>query len=169
MIKWIRNVKIIARDPEGRILDVREFRNLITTVGLNMVRDFLYGDVTDGEIEEFALGDDSTAPALTDTILGNEIFRKALTSHSKPADAQVKSTVYISPSEAVGQIEEIGFFASRDLILAEDSDPLTTESSNRLIREGKDSGLMISRVLYSRLKTNIESIQIERVDTISEA
>jgi len=169
MIKWIHNVKIIARDTEGRILDIREFHNLITTVGLNMVRDFLYGDVADGEIKEFALGDDNTAPALTDTKLGNETFRKVLTSHSKPANGQIKSIVYVAPAEAVGQIEEIGFFASRDLILAEDSDPLTTETSDRLIREGTDSGLMISRVLYSRLKTNIESIQIERVDTIAEA
>lgn len=167
-IKWKTNIKVIVFDLEGNILDIQEFHNLITNVGLNMARDMLYGDVSDGEIKYMAIGDDNTAPTVGDTTLGNETFRKARTSQSKPGIRQTRYIQYISPPEAVGNIEEFGWFASRDLILAEDSDPLTTETSDRLIREGTDSGLMVSRVLYSRVKTALESLQIERTDTFVE-
>jgi len=145
------NVKITVKDLEGNIKEVKELKNLITTVGLNMVRDGWYGDVADTETKYMAVGDDNTAPALTDTTLGNETFRKIMTSHSKPADAQMKFTVYIAPAEAVGAIEEIGWF------------------SGAAAGAGADTGIMISRVLYSRTKTNLESIQVERTDTIAEA
>ena len=32
--------------PDGNIKDAQELKNLITTVGLNMVRDFLYGNAS---------------------------------------------------------------------------------------------------------------------------
>lgn len=144
------NARVTVRNLEGDIIDVKEFKNLITTVGLNMVRDGFYGDVVDFEIKYLAVGDDDTAPALADTTLGNEVFRKATTSHSKPADAQHKHTVYIAPAEAVGVIEELGWFAGA------------------AAGAGADSGIMISRILYSRTKTALESIQVERTDTIAE-
>ena len=151
-MKWRMktNVKVTARDMGGNVLDIQEFHNLITTVGLNMVRDGLYGDVTDLEIKYTGVGDNNTAPALANTILGNEVFRKATTSHSKPADAQHLHVVYIAPAEAVGAIEEIGWFAG---VAA---------------GAGADTGIMISRILYSRVKTALESINIERTDTFVE-
>lgn len=149
--KMNTNIKITVRGLNGAVLEVKEFHNLITTVGLNMHRDFLEGLISDGEIKYMAVGNDSTAPALAQTTLVNETFRKAITSFSEPADAQLKTTVYIAPTEAIGQIEEIGWFAGVDA------------------GAGADSGIMVSRVLYSRNKTAIESIQVERTDTIAEA
>ena len=145
------NVKVTARDLEGNVLDVREMKNLLTTAGLNMVRNGLYGDVGDLEVKDMGIGDDSTAPALADTILGNETFRKARTSRSKPTDGAVKYTQYIAPAEAVGVIEELGWFAGA------------------AAGAGADTGIMIARVLYSRTKTALESLQIERQDSFSEA
>ena len=189
----------------------------ITTVGLNMVRDFLYSDakagaadateanklhdadggftatdigkwlhnttddtwttvsgyVDSGELdltddimadtENYILyssangifyvevGSGGNAPDLTDTTLQTYVFRKVMTSRSKPADTQTKCTVYIAPTEAVGWIREIGWWAGAACTGAE------------------ATGIMVSRVLYSRNKTNLESIQIERTDTITEA
>ncbi len=149
---WKRstNVKVTAYDLEGNVKDVQEFHNLITTVGLGMIIDFLGGDISDGEIKYMGVGDDNTAPALADTTLGNETFRKAMTAQTQPTVTSLLSTVYVSPSEAVGTIEELGWFAGA------------------AAGAGADSGIMVSRVLYSRTKTALESLQIERSDTITE-
>ena len=144
------NIRVTVRDIEEKVVDVQEFPNLLTTVGFNMLRDGLYGDVTDLRIKYFAWGSNDTAPALTDTTLGTETARQIMTSHSKPANAQHKFNAYLAPATAVGQIEEFGWFAGA------------------AAGAGANSGIMIARVLYSRLKTNVESITIERVDTFKE-
>ena len=151
-IKWKRNVKITVKDLEGNITDVQEIKNLITTVGLNMLRDALHavGDVADCEIKYVEVGTGSTAPALTDVALDTYSFRKIMTSTSKPADGQTKCICYIAPSEAVVAIEEIAWWAG------------TAAAA------GEATGIMVSRVLYSRNKTAFESIQIERTDTVAE-
>ncbi len=149
------NVKVTARDLGGHIIDVVEMSNLLTTVGLNIPRDGLAGDVADLEVKAMTIGDDSTAPALGDTILGNETFRKARTSQSKPSTGVVIYVQYIAPAEAVGTIEELGWVAGAAV--------------NTASPAGKDTGIMIARVLYSRTKTDLESLQIERTDTFAEA
>lgn len=149
--EWKSNVRITVRDLDGNILDVQEFKNLITTVGLGMVVDLLDGDISDGEIKYTAVGSGTTAPALGDTTLDTETFRKATTSTTQPSVSSLRYVVYIAPDEAIGAIEEIGWFAGA------------------AAGAGADSGIMISRVLYSRTKTNLESIQVERLDTFAEA
>lgn len=151
-IKWKRNVKVTVFDLDGNIVDVQEIKNLLTTVGLNMVRDALHdvGDVADCEIKYVEVGTGATAPALTDVALDTYSFRKIMTSTSKPADGQTKCICYIAPAEAVVAIEEIGWWAGTDCAA------------------GEATGILISRVLYSRNKTALESIQIERTDTIAE-
>ena len=149
--KWTTNVKVTVFDLDGNIKDIQEFHNLITTVGLGMVIDMLDGAVADGEIKYMAVGSDNTAPALADMTLGTEAFRKIMTTQTQPTASSLLSTVYVSPSEAVGVIEELGWFAGA------------------AAGAGADSGIMVSRVLYSRNKTALESIQVERTDTIAEA
>ena len=153
--RFTHNIRVTARDLSGHIIDVVEMSNLLTTVGLNMARDGLAGDVADLEVKAMTIGDDSTAPALGDTILGNETFRKARTSQSKPSTGVVIYVQYIAPAEAVGTIEELGWVAGAAV--------------NTASPAGKDTGIMIARVLYSRTKTNLESLQIERTDTFAEA
>jgi len=148
--KLITNVKVTVRDLNGNITDAQEFHNLITTVGLGMMIDFLDGGIANGEITYMAVGSDNTAPALGDTILGAETFRKIMTTQTQPTVTSLLSTVYISPGEAVGAIEELGWFAGAGA------------------GAGADTGIMISRILYSRNKTALESIQVERTDTIAE-
>ncbi len=149
--KWTGHITITVRDLNGVILEVVEKENLITTVAFNMIRDVLAGDVSDGEIKRMALGDDNTAPALADTILGNETSRYTLTSSTKPSAGQWRSVFYVFPASSVAQIEEIGWFAGA------------------AAGAGADSGILVAHILYSRLKTNLESIQVERLDTLEEA
>jgi len=149
--KWRANVKVTAFDLQGHVVDVQEFHNLIMTVGKNMFRDGLQGTVTDLQIKQLGIGGTNTAPAVGQTTLFSEFFRKAITSRSPGATGVLVSTTYIAPYEAnTPKIEELGWFAGVD----------ATGTT--------DSGIMISRVLYSRQKTNLESLQIERTDTISE-
>ena len=170
--KWKVNVRVIVRDLADNILEVKELHNLIPTVSLNKVRDFWEGLITDGKIIDGAVGRDNTAPALTDVGLGQETFRKPIVGMSEPGDGQLLTTVYIKPSEAVGLIEEMGWFSNfavDDFWLAENDDFVVQETGDHIIFEG--AGVLFSRVLYDppHTKPNVESIQIERTDTIEEA
>lgn len=152
--KLTQAVRITVCDLEGKIKEQVTLKNTITNLLFNFYRDALAGDLADGtefEIKYLALGDDNTAPAVTDTLLGNETFRKALTSTSKPGVGQYETIVYIAPAEAIGLIEELGWFAGP------------------LAGAGADTGTLIARVLWSRNKTALESVQVERLDTIVEA
>ena len=151
--KQVTNIKITAFDLDGNVKDVQEIKNLITTVGLNMVRDALnnVATVADCMIKYVEVGTGNTALALTDVALDAYLFRKIMTSRSTPADGQTKCVCYIAPAEAVGALKEIGWWAGA------------------AAGAGQATGIMISRVLYSRNKTALESLQIERTDTIAEA
>jgi len=153
MLKISPLVRITVRDLEGNIKEQVVLKNTITNLLFNLYRDALAGDETadEFEINYLGVGDDNTTPLATDTLLGNEVFRKALTSSSKPATGQYDTIFYLAPAEAVGAIEELGWF----------SGPLATGAA--------DSGTLIARVLYSRVKTNLESIDVERLDSIEEA
>ena len=117
---------------------------MITNAGLNLIRDALEGSVTDCEITFVAWGDDDTAPALTDTILGNELGRHAVTSQVSGGAGILTTIVYLAPADAVADIKEIGFFA----------DVAGT--------------VLVSRKLYAKNKTVLFSLQLNLKDTIRE-
>lgn len=151
-LRWEAEITVTARDVAGRVLHVARFHNLITTVGRNLMRDLLSGAVVDGEIKYVGLGSSTTAPAITQTQLVAEQFRKQITAQSATATGQVTTTAYIAPQEAnLFRIEEIGWFA-------------TTAATGVA-----NSGVMVARVLYSRQKNNLESLQIDRTDTFTAA
>ena len=122
--------------------------NVITDDGKDLMAEALRDASAQPEITWVALGDDATTPVAADSLLGNEVFRKQMTTQVAGATGVSISTVYIAPGEANQQLEEIGWFAGA-----------ATGSA--------DSGILIARVLFSRLKDNLESLQIERTDTIS--
>jgi len=157
-IKPISNVRITVRE-HGKITEQVTLKNTITNLLFNLYRDALAGDfgnILDAKIKHIAIGDDNTAPVVTDTTLGNEVFRVALTDEDVSVTAQYTTVFYLAPDEAIGAIEELGWFAG-------------TGSNDWGGGAGKDTGTLIARVLYSHTKTSVESIQFERVDTITEA
>lgn len=152
LVGWSGLVTIKVLDLQGEVIDETIVKNLITTVGKEMLRDILSGAITDGEIKYVGMGSDNTAPAVGQTTLVAEEFRKAMTTQANGGGtAELDSTVYIAPFEAnTFTTEEIGWFAG---VAA---------------GAGADSGIMVARILYSRAKNNLEAIQIVRTDTISE-
>ena len=150
IVKVIGNIRVTVRDLDGNILEQTILKNTITNLLFNLYRDALAGDLVhkdDLEITHLAIGNDNGTIlplAATNTALGNEIFRIALTDFSKPAIGQYKTVFYLAPADAVGWIRELGWFG------------------------GTVAGTLIARVFWERNKTNVESVQFERLDKISE-
>jgi hypothetical protein len=147
MLNWQGDINIKSFDKDGNLIQEDNVKNLITSAGKNLLAEALRTN-NDCEIKFIALGSDNTAVTSGDTTLGNETFRKQVTSQAAGAVGVTITNLYVAPEEAVGTIEEIGFFSGS-------SASATT-----------DSGTLFARVLYSRTKTAVESIQIERTDTI---
>ena len=146
-IEWNGQIHVVIKRKDGTTEEV-SMHNLITDVGKQLLRDALAGTASDAKIKYVAVGNSNTAPAAGDTVLGNEIFRKAVTTYSTPSADSLVTTVVLAPGDVNEQIEEIGWFAG----------PEATNTSG--------SGIMIARVLYSHLKNDLEQIQIERTDTL---
>lgn len=144
-------VTVTVRDARtGQIKKITVFKNKITTLNLNDLRDYRKGDNTDGEIKYLAWGDDNTAPVAGDTSLGHELGRKAVTSKTATGAGVLETIVFLASYDANESIEELGWFAGA----------LASATPN--------SGTLIARVLYSHAKTELETIQVTRTDTFSE-
>ena len=143
---WTGRIKVTSTYRDGRV-EIEEFDNLITDAGRNLLRDALR-QPTDAEIKYIAWGSGTTAPTVANTALGTETGRKAVTKQTVGTAGVVVTTVYLAPFDANMQIQELGWFAGVG----------ATATAG--------SGVMVARVLYSKLKTELESIQIDRTDTI---
>ncbi len=150
-IVWTGKIKIKVLGLDGSVKEVIDLTNKITGAARNMLRDALRGSVTDCKIKYLAWGSDNTAPADSDVALGAEFGRKQITSYDYDDYGIEITTTYMAPYEGVeAAIEELGWLAG----------------ANATATPG--SGILVARVLYSRAKTNLESLQIERTDTLSE-
>lgn len=147
LLRWRGVVRVVVLRADGTCEEA-VIRNTITDAGRNLLRDVLSGAVADGEIKYLALGSSNAPPSTADTKLGAEFFRKQITRQEATGTGVLETTVYIAPFEATQQIEEIGWFAGPDA------------------SEAPNSGVLVARVLYSRLKTQLESLQIVRQDSI---
>jgi|SRR5579872_431858 len=82
-----------------------------TNAGLNLFRDGEAG-ANNPQITYVALGNSTTTPTAGDTTLGNETFRKAVTTYTNGATGEILVTMYLGPNDDIGaDIEEVGFFS----------------------------------------------------------
>lgn len=148
VLGWRGDITVTIEGPDG--LSVARFPNRITNAGLDQLAVALAGtSVGIGYLAVGAGGDDTVD---SDTALGDEQFRKPVTLQAPNGIGVLDTTVVLNPDEANGfTIREIGWFAGDDAT----DDP--------------DTGVLLARVLYERAKTNLESIQINRRDTIGRA
>ena len=146
---WVGKWAIKVIDSKTRkVKEETVIKNRLMNTALDEMAKVLLGQSTDMEIKYLALGTGSTAITDTDTTLATEIFRTADQSLTDTGTGEVTSLFIVLDSEAVAAIEEIGVFGG------------TTATASA------DSGTLISRILWSRNKTNSEEIQFTRVDTI---
>ncbi len=113
----------------------------ITNGWLNLLRDSLAGAASP-QITYVALGSGTNTPAVTDTALQTEVFRKAVTTYTNGATGEVQISLFLAPGDAIGQnIQEVGFFAG------------ATASSS------PGSGVLVARGLWAHTpKLSTESI-----------
>ena len=147
--RWYENIKIDVHDLDGKIIDTTQFSNIVTNAGKNWIADSLRISTQDNEIKYMAWGSSSTAAAAANTALATEYGRKLITSQTSSNTGFCETVCYISPTEAIGTIAELGWFCGSSASLT------------------AGSGRMISRVLYARVKTALESITVTRTDTFS--
>lgn len=148
MNSWLGSFDIFVKKNEEWEHETT-IQNTIVDSGLNFLREVLRGAITDGEIKYIAVGTSTASVSTSQTQLGAELFRKQIYSKTATGTGQLQSIAIFEDNEAIGQIREIGVFAG------------TTASSV------SNTGIMISRVLYSKDKTSLESLQIQRTDTIT--
>ena len=118
------------------IVSQHKYHNLVCTIGEDTIISRFVGDTSkSGEITYLALGDNTTAPASSDTKLGNELYRKAITQRTKSGQTAQTST-YIPTNEGDGTYKEIGLFGD-DASGSADSGTLYTHAA---INETKNSG-----------------------------
>ena len=141
--RWAGKVRIRVIRP-GMEDEVWESENQITDDGVDLLVAALRGE--DAEINYIAWGDDDTAPAASDTALGNETGRKLITSQAAGDPGETVTVAYLAPQDANGQIEEVGWYAQATAT--------------------PGSGVLLARILYSHEKTDGESIQVDRTDTL---
>lgn len=144
---WLGEYEIMTTYKDGT-RSREQLKNRITDAGLNMIRDAFLGERNDLQLKYFALGDSDLPLEDNQTQLGNERFRTVFVDQKPTGIGKTQSTAIVLDNEAVFSIREIGIFAG----------PATDEA---------DSGIMISRILWNRDKTNLESIQFVRTDTLS--
>jgi hypothetical protein len=128
-------------------LDMVIFNKVMDTV-LDQMVEALRGETPNLEIKYLALGTSNTPVTNTDTKLGNEMFRTPIISQTKISTAEIVTEFIVLDTEAIGTIEEIGIFGGS----------AATSS--------QDTGTLISRILWHKVKTNSEEITFRRTDKV---
>jgi hypothetical protein len=105
------NVRVDLVDVRtGRVLPCSRRHNLVTAVGLDLLRNLVYGD--SGTITHGAVGTDNTAPAAADVALGAEIFRDQISQRTKQTAALVLKFVVGSQQANGEMLREAGLFTA---------------------------------------------------------
>jgi hypothetical protein len=102
-------IRLVLKDAiTGRIKSDEIFKNMFVTAGkVALARSFY--DNAYGNITYAALGTSAVAPALTDTQLAVEIFRKSISVRSSASNV-FTAQVFFTTSEANGTLREAGLF-----------------------------------------------------------
>ena len=139
--KW--SGKFVIQTKDG----IEVINNKVMDIALSGIVKALSGD-SNIQIKYLALGTSSIPVTNTDTKLGNEIFRTPISNQEVSAIGELTTDFVVLDSEAVGNIRKMGIFGG-------------STATNT-----KNSGVLISRILWSRDKTNSEEINIKRIDRI---
>lgn len=145
----IWNIKIIDK-LRGEVSETT-IKNRVMNTAIDEFLKVLQGTATDMQVKYLALGTGNTAITDNDTKLANEIFRTQVTSSTKTGTGELTTLAIVLDNEAIGNLEEIGIFGG------------TTATAT------KDTGKLISRILWSKVKSGTEELQFTRVDKVVRA
>lgn len=111
-LKIVSNVLIEVRE-EGCLVREISKHNIVTNVGLNLLRDLL-GGYSDREPTHVHLGTGVATPAATDTTLGTDVYEAILTRRIQEQYG-INFQLYVNENQANGYtLKEAGLFNHRN-------------------------------------------------------
>jgi hypothetical protein len=130
------------RDVKTGEVIVKKYENIVPTVGLELITNNLTDATPTNSmlISHAALGDDDTAVAEGDTILGNETYRNAVASRTN-AGGTAYATAFYGQAEVTGTFKEAGIFCDG------------TGSA--------DTGILLSHVNVDITKNNTQTLTLD--------
>lgn len=141
------HIKCTLRNAEtGKIEGIYEYDNLIVTAWKSATAQRYAQEANDCDITYGAVGTNNTTPASSDTTLGTENDRNAVTVSA--AANVVTATTFFGASEANAALKEFGLFGEA-----------ATGSA--------DTGTMVNHVLISITKASSQTLTIEATLTVS--
>lgn len=129
---------------------IYQYKNMVVTTAKTSIAQRLAGDTAAGEITYCALGTGTTSPALGNTTLQTELFRKLISSRSVAAAVATFQTFYTT-SEANGALKEAGLFGNATAVTASAT---------------PDSGQLFCRTIINRTKTSSDTLTLSWAVTL---
>lgn len=108
-IKMIGDVTVQRFDESGALVENRQIKNLVVTVGKNYIANRMQATSVQTVMNTMAIGTSSTTPAVGNTTLGVEAGRVSLASFSASGN-QVTATATFPAGTGTGAITEAGIF-----------------------------------------------------------
>lgn len=107
-LKLKGKLHIVLTDAQGNVKQEIEKDNLIVQAGKDFAANALIASST-SPFSHMAVGTSGTAPAIGNTALGAEVFRKAFTTASRTGSVVTLVTNYVA-GEGTGSLQEAGIF-----------------------------------------------------------
>lgn len=107
-------VRLTLLDKEGNTIEKREAKaNLVVDVMSEVLANLISDSGSDSIVSHMAVGTDGTAATVSDTALGTEIYRFAVSGFSHPNPNETQWTATIGVGDANGNdLREVGLFNS---------------------------------------------------------
>jgi hypothetical protein len=128
-------VEITLFDKNGDVKDTRSIKNLVVTAGKTFIAARMVGTPT--AMSHMAIGSSSTAADVSDTALGTQLGRVALTA-STSTGAVVTYTATFGAGVGTGAVVEAG------ILNADTAGTLLCRSVFPVVNKGADDGMSIT-------------------------
>lgn len=132
----------------GRLKSKKTYRNLVVTAAKSSIAAALSGNVGNGkgQIRYCAVGTGTSSPALGNTALQTELYRKQVSIRSSSGNVATFKT-FFNQTEANGALKEAGLFGE-----------LATDTAN--------SGTLFCRVNINRTKSSNDTLTLTWAVTV---
>ena len=148
---WLGQFKVKTTNKETGNVSEEVVNNRITNNALDKIINILDNIDPNLDIKYLAIGTGTTALNDADTTLVTEIFRTQFVTSNNTSVGEFTTEFAILDSEAIATWGEIGIFCG---------DSATSSA---------DTGVMLSRILFTKTKTSLEEVTITRIDRVSRA
>lgn len=98
-------------DAKGRVRETRHVSNLVVNAGLDWLKDFAFNpSTTQTQMGYIGVGSDNTAEAATDTALGSQVARQAVSAYTAGGTGVLTVDTTFAAGVATGALTEAALF-----------------------------------------------------------